>query len=130
MATCDMGYEHDEPVPAEAPAEPVVVESGTSDNDVRIAEIEAQASVEREKIWTDAQEAALAAENESLRGELRGIREVLDRLVPPETEAETEPAVVPIQVNDDAPAEDGPPPPAETTAPAAPKEKKSKGWWG
>ena len=127
MATCDMGYEHDEPVPAEAPApEPVVVESGPNENDVKIAEIEAAASVEREKIWTEQQELALAAENESLRGEIRGIREVLDRLAPPEPE----PAVVPIQVNDDAPAEDGPPPPAETTAPAAPKEKKSKGWWG
>ena len=131
MATCDMGYEHDGPVPAEDPApEPVVVESGPNENDVKIAEIEATVSLERERIWTEQQELALAAENESLRGEIRGIREVLDRLAPPEPESATEPAVVPVQVNDDARAEDGPPPPAETTAPAAPKEKKSKGWWG
>lgn len=123
MATCDLGYEHEDAVPEPAP-EPVVVESGPNENDVKIAEIEAEASIEREKIWTEQQEAALAAENESLRGELRGIRETLAMLVPPEPEPEPEPVPVPIPEPEPMPEPTPAPPPVEKS-----EKKKSSGWF-
>jgi hypothetical protein len=123
MATCDMGYDHEET--AVIPdAEPVVVDPGPNENDVRIAEIQAAAQIESEKIWTEQQELALAAENESLRGELRGIRETLATLMPAEPEPEPEPVVIPVPAA--GPAEDVPGPPP-TSAPK--QEKKSSGWW-
>lgn len=125
MPTCDMGFEHGEPEPPEVI--PVPVDSGPNENDVRIAEIEASASIAREKIWTDQQALSLEADREELRGELRGMREVLDRLVPPAPG----PADVtqPVIVAPPAPAA----PPEETPAPAdveKPKAKKSGGgYW-
>lgn len=128
MATCDLGYEHDETAePAAAAEPPVIVDPGPNENDVKIAEIEAAAGIEREKIWTEQQELALAAENESLRGELRGIRETLDRLVAPEPEpgpAEP-PAPAPVVVEPDP--EPGPASPPETDKPSG--GKKSGGWF-
>ena len=125
MATCDMGFEHAEAVPE---PEPVVVpvDPGPNENDVRIAEIEAAASIEREQIWTEQQALALEAQNEELRGEIRGMREVLDRLVPPEP-----PEPAPVEVPVVAPAE--PEPEAADDAPPPvdrPKGgKKNNGWW-
>lgn len=92
-STC--GLTHEDAAPEEIPV-PVPVENGPNENDVKIAEIEAKASIEREKIWTEQQEMALQAQNEELRGEIRGMREVLDRLVPSEPEPEPEPVVVPV----------------------------------
>lgn len=120
--TCGMA--HDEPV-TEVP-EPVVVESGPNENDVKIAEVEAAASVERERIYAEQRDTELAAEVERLRGEVNGMREVLDRLSP----AEPDPAPEPVIVDMPAPepeAEDVPAP-AETSAPATPK--KRGGYWG
>lgn len=124
MATCDMGFEHEDIVTEPEP-EPVIVEPGPNENDVKIAEIEAEASIEREKIWTDAQENALAAENESLRGELRGIRETLATLMP-EPEPEPEPVPVPVPVPEPDPESVAAPP---ETEPKAPKGKNGGGWW-
>lgn len=109
MATCDMGYDHADAAP---PAEPevVVADPGPNENDVRIAEIEAEARIEAERIWTEQQELALQAQNEELRGELRGMREVLDRLVPPEP-AEPEPVVVETAVTPAEPEEEASAPP-------------------
>ena len=126
MATCDMGFEHEETAVVPEP-EPVVVDPGPNENDVKIAEIEAEASIERERIWTEQQELALAAQNESLRGEIRGMREVLDRLVPPEPEGDPEPVAVPVPVPDaggDDPV--GAPP---ETEPVKSSKKESAGWW-
>lgn len=122
MAICSLGHEH----PDESPAEvvPVPVESGPNENDVKIAEIEAAASIKREEIWTEQQALALEADRDELRGEIRGMREVLDRLVPPEPEA-PESVVVPVP---DAPPSD---PPAESIPDAekTPSKKKNNGWW-
>lgn len=125
MATCDMGYEHDEPVPAEP--EPVVVNPGPNENDVRIAEIEAAARIETEKMFTEQRGLELTAEVESLRGELRGMRAVLDRVAPPEPEPPAEPpapAPVVVEDNDD----DGTPPPPETEK-KKPPSNSGGGWW-
>lgn len=125
MATCDMGYEHEEVVTPEPEAAPVVVEPGPNENDVKIAEIEAEARIETERIWTEQQELALAAENESLRGELRGIRETLDRLSPPEPEPEPEPVVVPMPEPEPEPEAVPAPPESESK----PKANKKPGYW-
>lgn len=125
MPECDLGFVHPDSEPTVIPV-PVPVDNGPNENDVKIAEIEADASIEREKIWTEQQAIALEADRDALRGELRGMREVLDRLVPPAPDPSDTPAPVIL-------------PPAEPTGPvgepAAPPdvEHKSKkddgGYW-
>jgi hypothetical protein len=126
MPACDMGFEHDEAVPVPEP-EPVVVDPGPNENDVKIAEIEAGASIEREKIWTEQRGLDLIAEVEQQRGEIKGMREVLDRVAPapPDPEQEAAPEIVPVP-EATPPAEPVAAPP-ETES--KPKEKKNAGWW-
>ena len=123
MPTCSMGFEHPG---AEPEVVTVPVESGPNENDVRIAEIEAAASIKREQIWTEQQALALEAANEELRGELRGMREVLDRLVPPAPDPADAPAAEPVIVTPpaDIPGETPAPPDIEKKAP-----KKGGGFW-
>lgn len=124
MATCDLGYDHEDPAPAIP--EPVVVPPPTSDNDVRIAEIQAEAEVELAEVRATTEIAEAEVMNARLEGRLRGIEETLDRLAPPEP-PEAEPVVVPI-----APP---PPPVAEESASPVPdvvsprKGKDNSGWW-
>lgn len=122
---CDLGYEHDEAVPAADPA-PVVVDPGPNENDVKIAEIEAAAGIEREKMWTDQEGMRLAAQVDSLRGELKGMREVLDRVAPP-AEPPAEPPTVPVVIPEPpaGPGEDVPAP--EETKKKPPKS--GGGYW-
>lgn len=125
MATCDMGFEHEETAVIPEPEPVVVADPGPNENDVKIAEIEAEASIERERIWTEQQENELAQQNEALRGELRGIRETLATLMPPEPEPDPEPVVVPVP--DTAAAEPVAAPPE--TEPVRSKGNNSGGWW-
>lgn len=120
MATCDMGFEHEEVIAAEP--EPVIMEAdpGPNEHDVEIAAIEAEASIEREKIWTEQAGLELQGEVAQLRGELAGMREVLDRLSPPEPEPE--PVVIPIP--DPGPVEE---PEAVPGPPEVPEIKDSGG---
>ena len=106
-----MGFDHAEP---EAVAIPVPVDAGPNDNDVRIAEIEAAASIKREQIWTEQQMISLEADREELRGELRGMREVLDRLVPPAPDPADIPPPEPIVIQPAEPGLDEVPPPADS----------------
>jgi hypothetical protein len=118
MATCDMGFEHEDAVPAEPEVIPVPVDAGTGEADVEIAKIDAKRDVEVEKIRAGVVEDDLRAEVESLRGELRGVRETLDRIAPePEPEPEL-PAPAPVVI-DQAP--EVPPPPADE-----PKHREAK----
>jgi hypothetical protein len=126
MATCDLGYDHEDPAPDPAPDPVTVADPGPNENDVQIAEIEAAASIEREKIWTEQQEIALAGENEKLRGEIAGMREILDRLQPPEP-ADPEPVVIPVPAAPADPPETVPAPP-ETSGNSG-GGKKPKGWF-
>jgi hypothetical protein len=126
MATCDMGYDHAEVI-AEPEPEPVVVEAGPNENDVAIAEIEAAASVEREKIYTEQRGLELEGEVERLRGELHGMRTVLETLAPPEPEPDPEPVVVPMPEPEPiAEPVAGPP----ETVKSGGGGKKGDGWWG
>ena len=121
MPTCDLGFEHEPAVPDVIP---VPVNSGPNEYDVQIAEIEAAASIKREEIWTEQQALSLEADREELRGELRGMREVLDRLVPPAPEAEAAPVIVAPPASADIPEEVAAPADVEKKAP-----KKSGGFW-
>lgn len=125
MAQCDLGYEHEgEPIAAEPEAAPVVVENGPNENDVKIAEVEAAARIETEKIWTEQRGLELESEVGELRGELRGIREAMDRLAPPEPEAAPDPVVLPVPEPTPAPEpEAAAPPEAEPEKKAAPVKK-------
>lgn len=125
MPTCDLGYEH-ESAPEPEPTVVVEAEPGPNDNDVKIAEIEAEASIEREKIWTEAQENDLAQQNEALRGELRGIKETLATLAAPPPEPEPEPVPVPVPVPEPEPEPVAAPP---ETAPKPGGKKESGGWF-
>lgn len=124
MATCDMGFEHESEIVEPDPA-PVIVEPGPNENDVKIAEIEAAASIAREELWTEAQAVALEANNERLEGELRGIKETLAMLAPPDPEPQEIIAPDPAPVI--APEETGPPAPPMVDKPAG--GKKSGGGW-
>lgn len=128
MATCDMGYEHDDPAAAVAEPEiiPVPVDPGPNDNDVKIAEIEAAASIEREKLWTEQEGMRLDSEVQELRGEVRGMREILDRLAPPDPGPADAPVVITEPAAPDPPAEPVPGPPDISPVP---KTKKPSGWW-
>jgi hypothetical protein len=127
MATCDMGFDHQEAavIPEHEPV--VVVDDGPNENDVRIAEIEAETSIEREKLYTEQQALDLVAENERLRGENQGMREVLDRVAPPPPDPGQEPVVVPVPEPAPAPAPEAVPGPPETVP--SPVSKKNPGWW-
>jgi hypothetical protein len=102
---------HEEPLPAAGP-EPIVTDSGPNEHDVEIAAIEADTAVKVAKIETEQRDDDLRAEVEELRGEMRGMREVLDRLAPP-APAEPEPIVVPVPEPAPAPEPEAAPP-AET----------------
>ena len=126
MATCDMGYEHDDPAAAEPEVIPVPVDQGPNQNDVKIAEIEAAASIELEKLWTEQEGMRLDSEVQELRGEVRGMREILDRLAPPEPDPPDAPVVITPPPEPEPVTEPVPGPP--DTGPAT-KSKKSSGWW-
>lgn len=117
MHACpECGTEHEAAAPEVVPV-PVPVDPGPNDNDVRIAEIEAAASIEREKLWNEQEKVELLAEVERQRGEISGMKEILDRLVPPVPE-EPEPTV--IEVPPAAPVEE------EGSVPDAPKPPTTK----
>jgi len=127
MATCDMGFEHDEIVPGPEPGpEPVVVDRGPNENDVKIAEIEAAARVETERLYTEQRGLELEGEVQRLRGELDGMRTVLETLAPPEPEPEPIPVPVPEPEPEPAPE----PAPAPGPAPEPKTAPKPKGFFG
>lgn len=117
-----MGFEHPDPEPEVIP---VPVDEGTNENDVAIAEIEAAASIQREKIYSRERDAELAAEVERQAGEIRGMREVLDRLVPPAPDPDSAPAE-PVIVTPPADIPEEVPAPADVEKKAP---KKGGGYW-
>lgn len=114
--TCGLSHGDNDAALSE-PAPVIEADPGPNENDVKIAEIEAAARIETEKIWTEQQEIALQAQNDELRGELKGIRETLDRLAPPEPEPAPEPVVMPVPEPEPEPAAAPPPEPAPKSEP-------------
>jgi cytoskeletal protein CcmA (bactofilin family) len=111
--------------PAAAEVEAVEV---VADADVEIAKINADRDVKIEQLGVKRDEVWQEARVVELEGQLRGMREMLDKLMP-EPEPEQEPAPV-IVAADPGPEDDIAPAPAPdlTEEPAAPK--KAKGYWG
>lgn len=115
----------------DAAAAPAVVEAspGPNENDVAIAEIEAQAEVATAKIYAATGDEDLRMENERLRGEIAGMRQGLEAAADAAA-VEAPPAGAPIVV-----APDPAPAPAAVEAPPAveehrPAEKKSTNYFG
>jgi hypothetical protein len=110
--------------------EPIVAEVAVTEATVKIAEIEAardvtlaKIDVQREEVW---QEGRVA----ELEGQLRGIRQTLEQLVPPAPEPEPEPVPVVIEAPPEPaaaePAVEAPP----ITEPVKPNRKKgAAAWW-
>jgi hypothetical protein len=127
MSTCSMGFEHESPEPE---VTTVTVDSGTNENDVAIAEINAAAEIKREKIYAEQRDMELVAEVERQAGEIAGMRAILDRIAPPEPDpadvVPSAPVVVApaAAVSDSGPEEVAAPPDVEKKAP-----KKSGGYW-
>lgn len=125
MPTCDLGFDHQDPEPEIIP---VPVDSGPNENDVRIAEIEAAASIKREQLYNQGRDAELILEVERQRGEIDGMREILDRLAPPAPDPQDTPPPPPVII--DAPVSDGGA--EEVPAPAEVEKKTPKasgGYW-
>lgn len=120
----DCGLEHEAAVTVPEPA--VVVDPGPNEHDVEIAAIEAEARVATEKIYAQERDQELQAEVERLRGEVTGMRDILDRLSPPEPDPE--PVVVPVPAPAAAPEPEPAGPLPESKPPKA--ERKSRGYWG
>jgi hypothetical protein len=115
-------------VHGEAEAETAAVELETHAA-VEIAQIEADKEIQLTKLAVKAEESHDETEVESLRAEIRGMRETLDRLIPP-VPAEAESAPEPIVVND-APVEAEPTdlPEAEHHREPPKPRKTSLGMW-
>lgn len=131
MATCDMGYDH-EAGAADAPSEPEVILTTppTSENDVAIAAIEADARVASDKAYAANRDAELEAENARLRGELEGMRAAQANPVVVQAPADPEPEPDPGPVITVADVDAEPSPPEDGGSSPEPKgEKKSKGGW-
>lgn len=122
MATCDLGYEHEdqEPTIVEAPDTEPVAEAA-----VLIAEIEAERDVTLAKISAKAEEIHDETEVEVLRGELRVLREMVERLAP-----EPEPEPVPVLMDAPPVADEEPELPApEPAAEPKPRSSRKNPWW-
>ena len=117
----ECGLAHEDATPVAEP-EPVVVETGPNENDVEIAAIEAETAVKVAKIEADAVDDDLRAEVENLRGEMRGMREMLERLAPPEPEPE--PVVVPVPEPAPAEPEVAAPPEADNKPAKTPERRR------
>lgn len=120
---CGFSHSHDDS--AEEAAEVVVEE--TVEADVLIAEIEANRDVTIAKIAAKAEESHDETEVEVLRGEMRVLREMVERLSPA-----PEPEPVPVVL--DPPAQELPSEPApEPRGDAAPEPKsrqRKNPFWG
>ena len=128
---CGAEHEIRETEAAEAAAvAPVLAVPATSDNDVKIAEIQAAERVEVEKIYQEGQDVELREELARLRGQLVAMREIVEAIKP----AEPEPPATPVVIDPPAPAEPAepvisPPPPATPAKPGNGGKKGKAGWW-
>ncbi|GAA0287238.1 hypothetical protein GCM10009527_098190 [Actinomadura nitritigenes] len=96
----------------------------TAAADVEVAQIEAERDVELARINVQAEEIWQEGRVARLEGEIAGMREVLERIAPPEPEPAPEPEPVVVE----------PAPEPEPVAPAPepapqPKGKKKAGFW-
>lgn len=116
----DSGAEVDDSPPAEV-AEVTAAE-------VRIAEINAKRDVELARLQVRAEESSDTSELDQLRGEVRALREIVERIAPP-VDPEPEPAPVIVETPLEPPMEPEieSPPPADHKPPR--KSNSGIGWF-
>ncbi len=109
----------------------VVPDVATAAADVEIAQIEAERDIKLAKITAEAIDNEQETEIARLRGELAGLRELVERVAPPPPEPDPEPVPVVIAPPDPEPVDEPPaveaPPPVETAPPRS--SKKQNPWW-
>lgn len=99
--------------------------------EVEIARIEADAAIQLARIEAKTEEAHDETEVEALRAEIRGMRDMLDRLVPqPEPESEPEPAPAPVVMEAPEAEPEAAPPVAEPAGePRHSPKSRGLGFW-
>jgi hypothetical protein len=119
----ECGTAHEEPIVIEP--EPAVEE--IAEAEVRIAEVQADRDIKIAKIEAGVTEDITESRLAELEGQVRGMREVLDRIAPA-PEPEPAPAPEPVITVVDDQADDEVPPKAEHHEP--PRPKKSSSYFG
>lgn len=122
----ECGGVHDAPV-VETPD--VVVEAPPTEAVVAVAEIEATRDVKLAQINAGTEEAWRDSRIAGLEGEINGMKEMLERLLPPEPDPAADAVPIVVEAPAEEPVIDTPaaePPPI--TEPAATK-KKGNAWW-
>lgn len=107
-----------------------VAETAVPEAAVAIAEIEADRDVKLAKIDAEVAESDTSVRLAAVEGEMRGMRDMLSRLMPPEPEPEPEPIPVVVEPapEPDPVVESGAvPPPVVEPAPRG--GKKANAWW-
>lgn len=101
-----------------------------TDAAVEIAEIEATRDVKLAQISAGTEEAWRDARIAELEGQMRGMREMLDRLTPPAPEPDPEPVPVVVTEPEPEPVPVGTAPePPPVVEPVTTKTKKASPWW-
>jgi len=118
-ACADCGLTHDAPLVVEA--EPEAAVEATLATDVEIARIEADRDIKVARIGAGVAETEIESRIGALEGELRGMREALDRLAPA---PEPEPAPAPIVVDAPVTEPEVEMPPKELKAPRAAPQRR------
>jgi hypothetical protein len=116
----DCGLGHDAPIAEPVPVIPAEPPS-TSDNDVRIAEVQAETVVQLAEIDAAAEESEDKQRIAELEGENRGLRETVAALTPPEPPP---PAPVVVEPAEPVAEPTDPPPVTEAEQPRARQPKK------
>ncbi len=121
----ECGLEHADPVIAEAPV------AETAAADVQIAEIEAERDIRLAQIGAKAGESDAITRIAELEGKMDGMREMLERLLPPEPEPDPTPVIVDAPAAEPEPVVEEPaatPPPAVESEPKRSRQRNA--WWG
>lgn len=115
------------------PSAEVGVAEEVASADVEVARIEADRDVTIARIAAKSEESHDETEVESLRAEMRGMREILDRLTGGSPEADDSPADVAepvvVQAVDTAPDVDAPPVRGDDSEPSSPRKSRGIGMW-
>ena len=110
--------------------QPLEATEAVTEASVEIARIEADRDVTLAKIGAKTDETIVESEIAQLRGELAGMRELLDRIAPKTEPVEDAPEPVVVVNPEPEPVIDEPEAEAPAAEPATPKAPKRKNaWW-
>jgi hypothetical protein len=97
---------------------------------VEIATIEADRDIALARIAAKAEETEDQRRIAGLEGEMRGMREMLERLMPPEPEPEPEPVPVVVQADPEPVVDDQGATPPPIVEPLPSRKASKSAWWG